>query len=322
MATSGSVDFSQTRNEVILDAFQILGVYGIGRTVSAEDLTFASNMLNKMVKAWEAKGLHLFTKEEGVLYIVPGQAKYTLGPDSTDAYATKLEDQVITKLSAAAASGATSLTVADTTGMTVGDNIGVVTQDKTIHWTTIATIPDSTSLTITVGLDDDANNGALVYTFTNRVNKPLRVLDCRRRTGLAGDNNQFDLPLTEIAYQDYFELPVKTTSSIPNQFHYNPKNLRGDLYLWPGPSDGSERIMFTYERKIQDLDSTSDDFDFPSEWLEALTYQLAVRLARPFGKASAIQDILPLASQMLEDLLNWDAEVSEISLVADMRWEE
>ncbi len=49
MATSGSKNFSQTRAELIQDAFQILGVYGIGRTVSAEYNALASNILNKMV---------------------------------------------------------------------------------------------------------------------------------------------------------------------------------------------------------------------------------------------------------------------------------
>ena len=50
MATSGSVNFNQTRNEIINDAMQLLGVYGVGRTISAEDEVFAASILNKMVK--------------------------------------------------------------------------------------------------------------------------------------------------------------------------------------------------------------------------------------------------------------------------------
>lgn len=315
MATSGSTNFEQSRNQVILDAFQLLGVYGIGRTVSAEDLSFAVSMLNKMIKAWGAKGLHLWAKEEGVVYVQPDQASYLLG---STAKATLLSDEVVTQLNGAQAASATSLTVDSTSGMTVADIIGVVTTDKTIHWTTIATIPTSTTLTLTTGLDSAASDDALVYTYTTALNKPLRILSARRRTGLT--TSQVDLPVVETAYESYFDLPNKNSASSPNQFHYSPKVASGNLYLYPAPSDGSERICITFERIIEDLDSTSDTFDFPPEWLEALTYQLAVRLGPPFGKDQrTMGSILPLASSMLEDLLNWDAEISEVEMVPDLR---
>jgi len=310
MSTSGSVDFKQSRNEVILDALQIIGAYGIGRTVSAEDLNFASNLLNKMVKAWATKGLHLFTKEEGVLYIAPNTSIYNLGVTGTRA--TKASDEIVTQLSAAAASSATTLSVDSTSGMVIGDFIGIVLSDKTIHWTTILTIPSSTSLTITAGLSGAASDNALVYTYTTMLQRPLRILDCRKRTGFGVDT--VDLPITEIGYQDLQAFPVKNTGTSPTQYAFKPQSTFGAFYLWPCPSDGSERIMFTYERVIEDLDNTSDDFDFPAEWLEALTYQLALRLARPFGKPNAIKDLLPIASVMLNDLLDWDAEIASVQM--------
>ena len=324
MATSGSQNFEQTRNQIILDAYQLIGLYGIGRTVSAEDNSFASNMLNKMVKAWTAKGLHLWEKQEGVLFITPNVAEYTLGNASGDAHATTVADLVLTQLNGAHAASATSITVDDTTGMTASDNIGIVTTDKTIHWTTIVSVDTSTTLTITAGLDTAASDDGIVYTYTNKIYKPLRVLDARRRTGIdsGSTSTEFDLPLTEISYEEYFELPNKTINSIPNQFHYNPRLTSGKLYLFPRPSDGAERIQFSYERMIEDLDNSSDNFDFPQEWQEVLTYQLAVRLGPAFGKGTkVINEILPVASLMLEDLLNWDAEVSNISLMPDMGYD-
>lgn len=316
MATSGSTNFSQTRNEVILDAFQILGVYGIGRTVSSEDMTFASSMLNKMVKSWITQGLHLWSKEEAVLFTDYNTGEYTLGNASTHAKATNVSDQIITQLNGAHAASATTLTVDSTTNMAVSDFIGVVTSDNTIHWTTIATIPSSTSLTISSGLDSAASDDGLVYTFTSRINKPMRVLACRRRSGY--DTTQNEVVLSPVSHEDYFNLPVKTSNGEPVQYYYNPDLTNGILYLWPRPNNGNTRIHFTYERLIEDLDSTSDDFDFPAEWLEPLTYQLAVRLARPFGKPSAIQDLLPLASQMLENLKSWDNEIVSIEMIPDL----
>ncbi len=323
MSTSGSVNFSQSKNQLILDAFQLIGIYGIGRTVSAEDMTFASNILNKMVKAWGTKGLHLWCKSEGVLFLTPYSEKYSLGSSSSDAYAATESDVIITKLNGSAIASTTALTVDNTTGMATSDKIGIVTSDKTIHWTTIATIPTSTTLTITLGLDSAADDNTLVYTFTSRINKPLRMLDCRRRTGYNSNSSTIvDIPMSIVSHSMYFNNSVKTSNGEPVQAYYDPELTNGNFYLWPRPTDGNTRVHFTYERIIEDLDDTSDDFDFPSEWLEALTYQLAVRLARPFGVASALTDMLPLASTMLEDLLSWDNEVTTISMEPDTGYEE
>lgn len=312
MATSGSTNFKQTRNEVILDALQIVGAYGIGRTVSPEDMTFCVNTLNKMVKAWGAKGLRLFSKEEAVLYVTPGQPMYQLGGT---AKATKLSDEVTSTVSALTLAGQTVLPLDSTLGMQAGDNIGIVLKDKSIYWAEIQSIA-SLNVTITLGLPSDVSEGTLVYTYTNTLEKPLRVLDCRKRTFKEG--YQMDLPIMSVGYQDYQSFPVKNPGSSPTQFSYLPKNNYGELYLWPCPSDGNERVMFTYERVIEDLDNISDDFDFPAEWLEPITWQLAVRIARPFGKASALNDILPLAESMYKNLLDWDSEVSSIQMYPEV----
>lgn len=312
MATSGSTNFKQSRNEVILDALQIIGAYGIGRTVSPEDMTFCASLLNKMIKSWATKGLILYTKEEAVLYLTPGTPRYLLG---TTAKATVASDEVITSLSGVHTAAATSLTIDSTTNMTINDIIGIVLTDKTIHWTTISSITNSTSLVLALGLTGAASDNGLVYVYTTALTRPLRVLGARKRTGIGADT--FDLTLTEVSYQDYQNFPVKNSGSSPNEFAQNPASLYDTFYLWPCPSDGSERVMITYERVVEDLDNTSDDFDLPSEWLEPLTYQLALRLARPFGKPGAVKDILPLASLMLKNLLEWDAEVVSIEMSPD-----
>ncbi len=308
-----STDFTQTKTQLIYDAFQRLGVYGIGRTVSAEDISYASNVLNKMVKAWAAEGLHLFAKEEGVLYLVPGASNYLLG---STAKVTLASDEVLTILDGEHLSGISSLTVASTSGMTVADNIGIVLSDGTIHWTTIATISGATSLTINLALTSDASDEALVFTYTNNIEKPLRVLSARKRTGYG--TNIIDLPLGPVGYQDYQNFPVKNVGTSPTQYNYKPQNTYGTFYLWPCPSTGAERVHFTYERILTDLDNASDNFDFPPEWLEPIEWQLAIRLARPFGKATALQDLVPMASAMLDNLKAFDSEKSGIQMMPEV----
>jgi len=311
-----SVTFTQTRNELILDSFQLLGVYGIGRTVSSEDMSFAANMLNKMVKAWGTKGLHLFAKEEAVLYVTPGTPSYLLG---STAKAANASEEIMTQLNGALATSSTALVVDSTTGMLAADVIGVVLTDKTIHWTTIASVGSATTITLTTGIVSGASDNAYVYTYTTALTRPLRVLDMRARTNIGADVS--DRWVQEVAYQEYMQYSDKNQPSFPSQFNYKPGKSSGELYLFPCPSDGAERMMFTYERVVDDLNNASDSFDFPPEWLEALTYQLAVRLARPFGKASALSDILPLASLMLKDLMDWDAEISDVQMAPDLGYD-
>ncbi len=315
MSTSGSVNYTQTRNEIIQDALALIGVYGVGRTISGEDMQFASNMLNKMVKTYQADGLHLWAKEEGYLFIADNTGEYTLSSASSSARACLRSDAVITELSVAAAASATSLTVESTTGMTTSDIIGVVGDDDTVTWTTISTIPSSTTLTIGTGLSAASAIGNNVYTFTSRVNKPLRILGMRRVTG--GPDDPSSIPLTMLSHQEYFDLPNKTTNGLPSQFYYNPDLTDGKLYLWPRPDDPEMYFEFTFERMLEDFDASTDNPDFPSEWLECLTYQLATRLAPAFGKANMLQSISPLAEALYEKVMGFDCEAGSISMMPD-----
>lgn len=319
MATSGSNNFTQTRDQVIYNAFQHLGVYGVGQTMSAEDVAFAITTLNAMIKTWGCQGLHLWCKGEGVLYLSQYQAKYSIGDTASDAHSTLLSDEIITQLNGALTANATAVTVDSTTGMTIGDYIGIVLSNKSLYWTTIATIPTSTTLTLTAGVTSAALDNGLVFTFTNKLYKPSRISSARSITGidLGATSSRTEVQLNPIAYETYFNLPTKTTNgSRPVQFHYNPRLTSGNFYAWPRPSDCACRIEFTYERSIEDLDSASDNFDFPPEWIETLTFNLAVRMGPAFGKdQKVIQTLGPLASDMLKALKEWDDESDSIILV-------
>jgi hypothetical protein len=318
MATSGSSNYSETRNAVILDALQLLGVYGVGRTVSSEDMTFCSSMLNKMVKTWGTQGLHLWCKTEGILHLTQYEGEYYIGNGVSDAKAPLESDEILTQLDGDLAASATSVTVLSTSGMLIGDNIGIVLDDKSLFWTTIATIPSSTTLTLSSGVSGAASDNSIVYTFTNKMYKPLRILSCRLLSGVdsGATSNLVELQMSPMSYQDYFNMPNKSVNGIPTQFCYDPKLTNGALYLWPRPSDTSYRVQFTSERLIEDMDTLTDDFDFPSEWLETLTWQLAMRVAPAFGKdKKMLATIGPMASALLETLKEWDAETIGFDMV-------
>lgn len=313
MTTSGTQTFTQTRDQIILDTFQLLGIYGVGRTVDAADMLVAVRALNKMIKAWSTKGLHLWTKEEGVMFLQPSIGSYTLGSTGR---ATLASDLRIHTVPTATASGSSSIVLDSGTDVLTSDKIGIVLSDKTVHWTTVSAIASNT-VTLGAVLTGAVSADAVVYVYTNTLYKPLRIHNARYILNTAGTDGT-DIRLASLAYQDYFDIPTKSTASQPNQFHYNPDLTSGTMYLWPQPSDGSGRVQFTYERIIEDINTAAETFDFPSEWLEAITYQLAMRLGPFFGKTKRAAEMTPLASVMLNNLLDWDSEITEITFSPDM----
>ncbi len=321
MPTSGDKSFTQTRNQIIYDAFQHLGVYGIGRTISSEDMAFAVSTFNKMIKSWSTMGLHLWCKTEAVLYLSQYTRDYRLGNGVGTARSSDIGGTTSTRLEAAAAIGATSLTVNSTTGMTVGDNIGIVVDDKTLLWYTISTIPTSTTLTINSALTIAANNNALVFTYTEKAYKPLRIISARLVGGidLGSTNTRSEILLNPTAYQTSFEMPSKTSNGRPVQYTYMPSLTDGMLYLWPRPDDCSYRIEYTYERLLDDVNTAADNIDFPSEWEEPATFQLAIRLGPAFGKdMKVLQTLGPMAEGMLDALKSWDSEITTVSIMPDL----
>jgi hypothetical protein len=303
MSTSGSIDFIQNRNQLITTAYALINVYQPDDTIPSVDMQYGSTLLNMMVKSWESQDIHLWTKTEATLFLELNQAQYTFpGANATNSY-------VETTLSADEASGQTTLSVTSSSGMSVNDNIGIILDSGELQWTTISVIPNSTSVTVADALTDDASSGNNVYTYTTAIDRPLRILSCRRNS----DDDQ-DTPMFNYAYEDYFNLPNKTSSGIPTTWTYNPQRSTGILYIWPTPSDLTDKVNFTYLRSIQDLDQAINDPDFPQEWLEVITYQLAVRLSHRYGKRNQIRSLKEDADVMLASLLAYDNEPASIYL--------
>lgn len=323
VGTSGTITFNETRDTLITNALQLLGVVASGETANANDITFCASILNQMVKAWQAQGIHLWTEEEGTLFLTNATTSYNLaaggsGVKASDGTGTPVE----TSLSVAALANATTITCKTVTGMSNSDNIGIQLDNNTLFWTTISSINTSTLVvTLTAGITSAASSGNQVYTYTTQMARPLSIQDARLR-----DKNGFDRPILIKPRHDYFIIPQKTLAGTPTVLYYSPQLSVGTVYLWPTPNDVSQRIEFTYLRTIQDFDNSSDNPDLPQEWIEAIVYNLAVRIAPAYGFNLTTQgitgnpDLVRMASQFLEDMKAWDAEQPFVSIVPNYRY--
>jgi hypothetical protein len=80
MTTSGTASFSMDLTELVEEAFERAG----GELRTGYDLRTASRSLNLMFSQWANKGLNMFTYEQGMINLIPGQATYELPADTVD----------------------------------------------------------------------------------------------------------------------------------------------------------------------------------------------------------------------------------------------
>ena len=238
MPTSGSTDFTLNRNDAIRMAFEEIGVAIEGENLEAEDTAVANRVLNLMLKAWMAHGLHLWQRDTQSIPLGTGQFKYTLG-----------------------------MTGADVTMI-----------------------------------------------------RPQRILEMNRKT--TSDGNE--VKMTAISRNEYEFLPNKTTQGTPVQYNYNPTLGSGELYLWPAPDSSASSnltIEIVYETVVEDMDQGVDNFDFPVEWLEAVTLGLAYRLSGRYSLP--IQERRQIRSDMREALAlvkGYDTEQESIFISPESRY--
>lgn len=307
MTTSGTTSFSLNRDQIITTALNLIGVYGQGDTVSANDITFMANLLNMMVKAWEGQGIHLWTYQEAALFFTLNQQRYNLSSTSTDVTG---DDPVYTTLTANGSG--TSLTVASNVGIAANDNIGIKLDSNVIQWTTVLSISGTTIVNLNASLTSAASSGNNVFAFTTRTDRPLEITSARYKY-----SSGLERPLTRKGRDDYMRIPSKTTPGKANQYYYAPKVSNSFVFLWPTADDVGDCLPFSYIRRVQDFNTSTDTPDLPQEWLEPITYNLAVRAAPGFGIATnkLNPDISAIAQTSLLEMQLWDSEQGSINIV-------
>lgn len=316
MATSGSVNLTVTRDDIISEALQVIGVLEEGGTPNANQLSDSARSLNILAKSWMADGLHLWKNRAIVVFPVATQSRYVLKPSGGDR-ACYLDDYVKTEIATAASSGATSISVDSITDMAASDVIGVEQDDGTIHWTTISGSPSGTTITLASGLTDEAAVDNNVYTYTTAITwKPLQVPHAYTRT----DDN-IDIPVIIISKDEYSDLSSKSTATGRiNQIYIDPQRDSLEINVWPVPStsDVDKVLVLWAQMPFEDFDAASDEMDFPLEWGRALVWSLAADLAFKYGieykRAITLQQ---KATVIKENVMQFDQEMTSLFIIPD-----
>ena len=226
--------FRNTRDDVIRQAFEEIGVAIEGESLEAEYISVANRTLNTMVKAWQAYPIQLWKRETYELTLVASTASYTL---------------------------------------------------------------------------DSGNVGE----------KPMRILECNRK-----DSSGTTTKMTRLSQNEYENLPNKNSEGVPTNYYFTPNITDATISFWvvPDTTSASEyTIEFVYHAPLDDLDTGTDNFDFPSEWEESIVLNLATRLSRKYGGLNALEksDLKQAAKDALDLALSYDVEDGSIFFVPDLQ---
>lgn len=81
--SSGSTDFSVTRDDIIKRALRLVGALAQGETPTTDQVTEAAFALNGLVKAWQADGMPLWAIKTTNIPLAAGTSVYEIGVGKT-----------------------------------------------------------------------------------------------------------------------------------------------------------------------------------------------------------------------------------------------
>lgn len=313
--SSGVSNFSPNRNQIITRALRQCNAIQSGDVGGAQEISDASDALNALVAQWQATGLHLWAEMEAILFLQPGQISYGLGGSTTDNCcqdnsSANPTEWVQATTTAAVNSGATVIPVSTTTGIAVGNNFGVTNINNGISWGVVQSISAGVSVTLTSGLPIAANSGAYCFAYASRIMRPLRILGMRRFY----IQSALETPMTAFSRLDYRDMPNKSSQGTVTNFFYDEQLNTGVVWIWPAPPDSLSACKFTFMRPLYDFTSAADLPDFPQEWVNALTWNLALELAPEYGVGpNRYSYIEKMAAKTLDVVQGFDREPESLA---------
>jgi hypothetical protein len=134
---------------------------------------------------------------------------------------------------------------------------------------------------------------------------PLRIMSLRYR-----DANLRDLPMRLFTREEYFDMPLKTSTGIPTQYYFDAQRGAPTLYVWPlMVSVTTEVLTATYQKRMDDIDSLNDDIDITSENFDTLIYAFSARMLDSYGvEGEAANRIIARSQSLLESASGFDRE--------------
>jgi hypothetical protein len=124
------------------------------------------------------------------------------------------------------------------------------------------------------------------------------------------------IQLDIIANYNYNYLPVASSSGSPVQMTYQAFVNYGDIKVWPTPdasAAANQQITIIYQRPTEYMTGSTNTFDIPEEWYNALIYKLASLLAPDWGLSLPDRQALRSETkELIEEAVAYSSEDTSI----------
>lgn len=251
MTTSNSFDFNLNAQQIVEDAHSKLNVIGLGKSLTAIQLSKGIRALNVIIK----KKPGLIQKIWGTTRVVTALQSPTIWEDSADA--TKYWEAILPH------------TTSSDNRPTSGDQY-------------IAYYKSTSSSGIAWSSDQSAVSKS-VYTVDSS------IVDIEN-VHLILESNRQQTDLERVSRSEFNKAKKdKTTEGTPSKFYFERLNNSSNSYIhiYPSPNDLNGVIIYDAIKYPQDIDSQLNDIDFPQEWYSTLIYELAYNLSFDYPAVSA-----------------------------------
>lgn len=329
-------NFGQTQyiDEIILEAFERCGIKG--DLISGLELVSAQRALNYMLCDWVNRGLQLWTVDQQIITLIPGQATYPMPVGTVDVVADEMIFTSITRVlgGTPASSSGTAVNAFDgnpATACTETSPNGWISYDfgvgnsQSITYIGIQS-NSNTNYTIAVQYSSDNTNWYTVNTpvtipyqigmqswiapYVAPVARYLRILETGGATldiqelyfdidTNANSGAQSSRSIARISRQEYRAIPNKTQQGDVSCFLVN-RQVQPSITFWNTPRAGQfMNIIYNRKRYFYDVNDFISSIDSPQRFLNAIVAGLASSLALKFAT-----DKYQALSAIAEDCFN------------------
>jgi len=153
-------------------------------------------------------------------------------------------------------------------------------------------------------------------------NKPMELIQAWLVNVSVTPNNR--IPLQVISRKNYNEFGSPDSTGTPNSvfMEVGRDQSRIKVYVSPDSVAATDyQLQFVTQREIYDMTNSTDNFDFPVEWLYALGWNFAAEIATDFGVSQQrLAFIEAKANKFLSEVEAYDVEKNSIYFTPDMRY--
>jgi hypothetical protein len=320
---AANTEYAVTRDNVILEALELLGALAEGESASSNQTTSCARTLNMLLKHWQGQGINLYAVRETFLFLIDGVGEYkqfdfngTTGLDVDRDMIYVMEYQRI----AFSESSTTVVLVneAFNAGLPVAtavatDVLGIPLEDGTMHWVEISAVGSSgafsksftfSSHALAASTDPDTTKDLIVATVYP--GRPIKMLAGAVRHFY----NDTERPIKFISPSDYNMQANKVSTGEPNQVMYNRETIVGDLRTWPVNDSPYKVLVMWAQVPMSDIDTDvglNTNFGIPQEFYMAFAYSLAEALIPKYGiPPDMMNTIRSLAKHYRDEAFTYD----------------